>query len=136
MEAADGKSKIVGVRIREDSNFKLYRDFSYCIPRGSALLVTNNLAFLWTKGFIPRIQTQLGIETPNPISIEVTRGDMDILTVCKDLLALTKLNYNPCIFADGSPVTLRFADAIGEVLTAGKILKVTFYLSNIMSKTN
>lgn len=123
MEAAEGKSKIVGVRIREDSNFKLYRDFNYCIPRGSALLVTNNLAFLWTKGFIPRIQTQLGMETPNPISIEVTRGDMDILTVCKDILALTKLNYNACIFADGSPVTLRFADAIGEVLTAGKNIK-------------
>jgi hypothetical protein len=122
-EAAEGKCKIVGVRIRDDSNFKLYRDFSYCIPRGSALIVTSNLAYLWTKGFIPRIQTQLGLETPNPVSIEVVRGDKDILIVCKDILALTKLNYNACIFADGSPVTLRFADAIGEVLTAGKNIK-------------
>jgi len=81
------------------------------------------LAYLWTKGFIPRIQTQLGLETPNPVSIEVVRGDKDILIVCKDILALTKLNYNACIFADGSPVTLRFADAIGEVLTAGKNIK-------------
>jgi hypothetical protein len=122
-DAAEGKCKIVGVRIRDDSNFKLYRDFNYCIPRGSALIVTSNLAYLWTKGFIPRIQTQLGLETPNPISIEVVRGDKDILIVCKDILALTKLNYNACIFADGSPVTLRFADAIGEVLTAGKNIK-------------
>jgi len=36
---------------------------------------------------------------------------------------VTKLNYNACIFADGSPVTLRFADSIGEVLTAGKNIK-------------
>ena len=38
--------------------------------------------------------------------------------VLKDILALTKLNYNACIYADGEPVTLRFADKIGEILTA------------------
>jgi hypothetical protein len=36
----------------------------------------------------------------------------------QDLLMLTKLNFNACIFADGSPVTLRFADAVGEIITA------------------
>ena len=62
-------------------------------------------------------------KTPNPISVEIMRGEKDIETVCKDILALTKLNYNACIYADGSPVTLRFADSIGEVLTAGKDIK-------------
>ncbi len=122
-EATNGKSKIIGVRIKDDNTFKLYRDFSYCVPRGTALIVTENFAFLWTKGFIPRIQTQLGLETPNPISVEIIRGNKDIEIVCKDILALTKLNYNACIFADGSPVTLRFADSIGEVLTAGRDIK-------------
>ena len=122
-EAAKGKSKIIGVRIREDSSFKLYRDFSYCVPRGTSLIISENYAYLWTKGYIPRIQTQLGTETPNSISVEVTRGEKDIVTVCKDILALTKLNYNSCIYADGSPVTLKFADSIGEVLTAGKDIK-------------
>jgi hypothetical protein len=32
------------------------------------------------------------------------------------VLALTKLNYNTCRFGDGRPITLKFADAIGEVL--------------------
>jgi hypothetical protein len=122
-EAVKDKSNIIGVRIKNDNTFKLYRDFSYCVPRGTALIVTDKLAYLWTKGYIPRIQTQLGLETPNPISIEIIRGDKDIETVCKDILALTKLNYNACIFADGSPVTLRFADSIGEVLTAGRDIK-------------
>jgi hypothetical protein len=31
-------------------------------------------------------------------------------------LALTKLNYNACRFGDGKPITLKLADAIGEVL--------------------
>jgi len=119
-EASKDKSNIIGVRIKNDNTFKLYRDFSYCIPRGTALIVSEKFAYLWTKGYIPRIQTQLGLETPNPISVEVIRGEKEIHTVCKDILALTKLNYNACIFADGSPVTLRFADSIGEVLTAGR----------------
>ena len=123
IEATTGKCKIIGVRIKDDNTFKLYREFSYCIPRGTTLLVTENLAYLWTKGFIPRLETQIGLETPNPLSVEIIRGVADIETVCKDVLALTKLNYNSCIFADGSPVTLRFADSIGEVLTAGKDIK-------------
>ena len=122
-EAAKGKSRIIGIRIRHDSSFKLYRDFSYCVPRGTALLYTDTMAYLWTKGYIPRLQTQLGLETPNPVSVEITRGTHDIQTVCKDILALTKLNYNTCIFADGTPVTLRFANSIGEVLTSGRNIK-------------
>lgn len=123
LEAAKDKSKIVGVRIRTDSNFKLYRDYSYCVPRGTVLLLSDTSGYLWTKGFIPRLQTQLGLETPNPLSVEIARGEQNIEIVCKDILALTKLNYNACIFADGEPVTLRFADRIGEILTAGKDIK-------------
>jgi hypothetical protein len=46
------------------------------------------------------------------------RGEGEIVQVLKDILALTKLNYN-CLFGDGAPVTLRFADSVAEILTAG-----------------
>lgn len=118
-EAARNKSKVVGVRIQQNSNFKLYRDETYAVPRGMAMIVSESKAFLWTKGFIPRLQTQTGTETPRPLQIQITRGDADIKVVCKDVLSLTKLNYNSCIYGDGVPVTLKFADMIGEVLTAG-----------------
>lgn len=119
LEACGNKSKIVGIRIRDDRVFKLYRDRTYPILRGMMYSFNDKNAFLWTRGFIPRLQTVLGLETPNPLSAEICRGEIDIDTVCGDILALTKLNYNACIFADGKPVTLRFADMIGEVLTAG-----------------
>jgi hypothetical protein len=45
------------------------------------------------------------------------------LIVLKDILTLTKLNYNSCHFADGKPMTLQFADKIGEILIAGSIEK-------------
>jgi hypothetical protein len=122
-EAAKEKSKIVGVRIRENNNFKIYREFQYCVPRGTMLQYDNNKAYLWANGFIPRFQTQIGLEVPNPLEIIITRGDASIDTVCKDILGLTKLNYNACIYGDGIPVTLKFAESVGEILTAGKDIK-------------
>ncbi len=56
------------------------------------------------------------MEVPKPLSIQISRGNADIHTVLRDVLALTKLNYNTCRFGDGRPITLKFADAIGEVL--------------------
>jgi hypothetical protein len=38
--------------------------------------------------------------------------------VLTDVLALTKVNYNACDFASGLPVTLKFADRVGEILMA------------------
>jgi hypothetical protein len=122
-EATAGKSKIIGVRIRENNSFKIYRQYQYCVPRGTMLQYDDKKAYLWTKGFIPRFQTQNGLETPNPLEIAVTRGDASIYTVCKDILGLTKLNYNACIYGDGVPVTLKFAESVGEILTAGKDIK-------------
>lgn len=118
-EAVKGKAKIVGVRIRDDRTFKMYRDYRYPILRGSVLELDSKYAFLWTKGFIPRLQTTLGLETPNPLSIELIRGISNIQVICEDILSLTKLNYNACIYGDGLPVTLRFASVIGDILTTG-----------------
>ncbi len=75
-------------------------------------------------GFIPRLQTYPGREVPKPLLVDVCRGEVAIQTVLTDIMALTKLNYNSCIYADSEPVTLVFADAVGEVLTAGPLENV------------
>lgn len=121
LESSGNKTKVVGIRIRSESVFKLYREKTYPVPRGIAYIYNQTKAYLWTKGFVPRLQTQFGLETPNSLSVSVIRGESDIVQVCEDIMALTKLNYNACIFGDGMPVTLRFANAIGEVLTSGPV---------------
>ncbi len=118
-EAVDLSTNLVGVRIRPDSNLKLYRKGTHPVLRGLAYIRDERTAYLWTKGFIPRLQTYPGREVPKPLLIDVCRGNADIKTILHNILALTKLNYNACIFADGMPVTIRFADAVGEILTAG-----------------
>jgi hypothetical protein len=51
-----------------------------------------------------------------PLSVSINRGEADIQVVLQDIVGLTKLNYNSCRHSDGMPVTLKFADAVGEIL--------------------
>lgn len=120
-EGVDSSTTLVGVRIKPDNDFKLYRKGNHPVLRGLAYIRDERTAYLWTKGYIPRLQTYPGWEIPKPLLIEICRGEAEIEIVLNDILALTKLNYNSCIFADGLPVTLRFADAVGEILTAGPV---------------
>lgn len=90
----------------------------YGILRGLCLYVDEKSGYLWTKGFIPKTETANHLEVACPLHIEINRGQADIKTVMRDILALTKLNYNACLYGDGLPVTLRFSDKIGDILTA------------------
>lgn len=120
-EAVGESTNLVGVRIRDERDIKLYRNGDHPFLRGLAYIRDERTAYLWTKGYTPRLQTYPGREVPKPLLIDVCRGKVDIGVVLADILALTKLNYNACVFADGDPVTLKFADAIGEILTAGPV---------------
>jgi hypothetical protein len=62
------------------------------------------------------------ILVPNPLSITVLRstGELpNIRNVLADIMGLTKINYNACNYNDGLPVTIRFANKVGDVLTMG-----------------
>lgn len=123
-EVTPSETNLVGVTITKTKPLKLYKsEGDYAILRGNAFVVNEKSAFLWTVGHVPKIQTALSMEVPNPIFIDINKGEADIKQVLKDILALTKLNYNACIYADGEPVTLRFADKIGEILTASTDIK-------------
>jgi hypothetical protein len=39
--------------------------------------------------------------------------------VLADIMGLTKINYNACNYNDSLPVTIRFANKVGDVLTMG-----------------
>jgi len=122
-KGAGDKTKIVGVRIHSTTDLKLFRNSDYPLLRGLAYVRDERTAYLWTRGFIPRLGTYPGKEVPNPLLIDICRGDADMQVVLGDILGLTKLNYNACLFGDGLPVTLRFADRVGEILTAGPTQK-------------
>lgn len=124
----NAETKLVGIIIKSSSNLKLFRDVigqqsNYGIMRGMALKINESEAYLITRGFVPRLNTSTSLEIPNPLHVQISRGNSDLKTVLRDVLALTKLNYNACIYGDGLPVTLRFSNNIGNILTATENFK-------------
>jgi hypothetical protein len=111
-------TNLVCVRIWRSQELKLFRPGKTPIMRGSSYMLSENRALLWTVGYIPELVTYPGREVPNPLIVELSRGEATISQVLNDVMGLTKVNFNACIFSDGLPVTLRFADAVGEILTA------------------
>lgn len=115
------KTNIVGVKIYGENHFKLFRKETRPVLRGLAYIQGDWISHLWTKGFTPRLQTYPGRAVPKPLFVQICRGQANMTQVLDDIFALTKLNYNACIYADGQPVTLKFANAVGEILTAGPL---------------
>ena len=86
------------------------------VLRGTFLKVNDRSGFLYASGFKPRLGTYDGWETPVPLRIDVQHGEASIEQVARDILGLTKLNYNACKLGDSRPVTVGFSDAVGEIL--------------------
>lgn len=122
-DACPAETKVVGIRIRKSDELKLYRLARQPVLRGTYYEATPRRAYLWTKGYVARFNTYPGFEVPNPLAVNIDWGEAELPTVLADILALTKVNFNGCTFADGLPVTLKFADAIGEILTAAPDLE-------------
>jgi len=127
-------AKLVGIRVRKDfDGLRLFREGTRPVIRGTFLKAGPKLGYLWASGFIPRLRTYPGWESPVPLKIDVQRGEADIEQVARDVLALTKLNYNACRFGDSEPVTIGFSNAVGEILVSNPTVterspKFKFYI--------
>jgi len=51
-----------------------------------------------------------------PLEIIEHHGHSSAEVVCREILALTKVNWNSCNFASVEPITLQFARTVGRVM--------------------
>jgi hypothetical protein len=117
--------RLVGVRVQPARDeLRLYRPGKWVLLRGTTWVRGSRSAHLWGSGFKPSILSYDGAEAPRPLRIDVQHGEADIAQVAADILALTKLNYNTSRLGDAEPVTVRFSDAVGEILIANPTITV------------
>lgn len=124
--AVSKETNIIGVRIKSTSGqVKLFPEGTYPVMRGTAMILDSNSAFLFTTGYVPLLDTYMGPETPNPVGVKILRWSgkkPNISSVLSDIMSLTKLNYNACNLGDGLPVTILFADRVGDILAMGSAM--------------
>ncbi len=108
---------ITGIRVREDHRGpKLFRPHALPVLRGTFLPISDKTAYLWTSGFKLRLETYDGFDVPLPLRIDLQHGEGDMEQIARDILGLTKLNYNTCRLGGAEPVTVVFSNRVGEIL--------------------
>lgn len=120
VDGANGTGAVVkGIRVRQEwRGVKMFRWGKWPVLRGTFWQADERTGYLWTSGFKPNVLSYDGSEVPVPLRIDVQHGDADIEQVARDIMGLTKLNYNACKLGDALPVTIKFSDMVGEILVS------------------
>ncbi len=119
IDAALGKSGIEMsdlVWVQESSPIAIFRDGNYPVLRGT-FVDLGGKGLLYTRGSVPFYGTFPGLRVPRPLLlVPHENSDSKILTLAKDVLALTKVNWNTTQFDQKLPAPIKAAREVGRIL--------------------
>jgi hypothetical protein len=98
------------------TGFRLLRRGMHEPWRGTLCTVGDNQHYLFTTGFIPTWDEYPGPHIPAPLQIGVV-GETDIKERAREILALTKMNWNNADGMARHPITISFARKVGTIMT-------------------
>lgn len=119
IDAALGKSGIEMsdlVWVQESSPIAIFRDGNYPVLRGT-FVDLDSKGLLYTRGSVPFYGTFPGLRVPRPLLlVPHENSDSKLLTLAKDVLALTKVNWNTTQFDQKLPAPIKAAREVGRIL--------------------
>lgn len=95
---------------------RFYRTGNAPPVRGTVVTLAPRQHVLYTVGYVPALGAFPGARPPLPLEIIEHHGHSSADVVCREILALTKVNWNSCNFASVEPITLQFARTVGRVM--------------------
>lgn len=95
---------------------QFYRTGDYPPIRGTYIKFSDTDLLLYTAGYVPFLRTYPGARVPQPIEIMEHYGDSPWSVVLREILALTKMNWNTADFACSKPITIAFSHRVGQIL--------------------
>lgn len=104
------------VTIMPSYNTRLLRDGNYPPLRGTHLEIEPKRHLLYTRGTVEHYQTYPGAYVPQPLDIRVMQADSSGESICKEILGLTKMDWNNTQFDKKLPITLECAQNVGEIM--------------------
>lgn len=99
-----------------NSDIHLYRSGQYPPYRGTALHLNDERHVLYTRGSVWYYETYPGLYVPRPIEYRIVRSDSSAAVLGKEILALSKLDWNNTRLDGKYPITIGCARRVGEVL--------------------
>ena len=114
-EALAGIHQFDLVSVQFSNEMRLLREGQYPALRGTHFSVGDR-HFLYTTGFIPALATYPHGHVPSPLQIADHVGDTPVEDLLREILVLTRMNWNSAGFAGGKPITLRFSRLVGDIM--------------------
>jgi hypothetical protein len=100
-----------------DQSFsRLFRVGSYPPLRGTFLSLDERLHILYTKGSVDFFSTYPGMYVPRPLLFRCEYAEQTPKFLAREILALTKMNWNNTQFDGGMPITMRASYQVGNIL--------------------
>lgn len=100
-----------------DRGIRFFRDGKYPPLRGTLTQLPDRSLIFYTQGYTPYLKTYPGPKIPRPLEILEIHGNDDPTVVAKEILSLTKMNWNSAKFSIANPITIAFAREVGAILT-------------------
>jgi hypothetical protein len=95
---------------------KLYRAGKYPPLRGTLLTLDDREMVLYTRGSVDFFETYPGMYVPSPLRIRLAKAEQTQQFLAREILALSKMNWNNTQFDGAEPVTLRASRNCSSVL--------------------
>lgn len=98
-----------------NSSVRLLRAGQYPPLRGLSFSV-GDTTYDYTSGYLPSLGRYPHGHVPSPVQIADHVGDTSKLELCREIMILTKMNWNSANMGGLWPITLRFSRLVGNVL--------------------
>lgn len=71
---------------------------------------------LFTTGYIPCLDTYPGSFVPRPLEVIIEKADSGVKILAKDIMDLTKLDWNSTDFCKRLPATIAVSPKVGNIM--------------------
>lgn len=99
-----------------DSSMRLFRDGIYPPYRGTHVELNTETHLLYTRGSVEYYRTYTGKYIPQPLEIRIVESDESPGQICREILGLSKMNWNNTQFDQKYPITLGCARKVGQIM--------------------
>ena len=114
--AEDEKLEVLDLVTVRRSGARVLRAGDSPMVRGTAMLFDEKSGIFYLKGTVPYFQVYPGAYIPRALEFIREDGETGASELARELIELSKLNFNNTQFDTGDPITVRAARRVGDIL--------------------
>jgi hypothetical protein len=116
LAAEEEKLEVLDLVSVRRSGARLLRAGDSPMVRGTALLFDDKSGIVYLKGTVPYFQVYPGAYIPRALEFAREDGETSASDLAREIMGLSKLNFNNTQFDSGDPITVRAARRVGDIL--------------------